>query len=84
MKTTRSRIVVALLLCAVLVSGFLMGRASADQPHMQAALDHLRAAKGELEKAEADKGGHRAKAIALVNDAIAQVEKGINFDRRHE
>jgi len=84
MKTTRSRIVVALLLCAVLVSGFLMGRASADQPHMQAALEHLRAAKGELEKAEADKGGHLAKAIALVNDAIAQVEKGINFDRRHE
>ncbi len=84
MKTTRSRIVVAVLLCAVLVSGFLLGRASADQPHMQAALEHLRAAKGELERADADKGGHRAKAIQLVNDAIAQVEHGIGFDRRHE
>jgi hypothetical protein len=83
MKTTRSRIIVAVLLCAVLVSGFLLGRASADQPHMQAALEHLRAAKGELEKAEADKGGHRVKALGLVNDAISQVEKGIGYDRRH-
>jgi hypothetical protein len=83
MKTSRSRIIVACLLCAVLVSGFLLGRASADQPHMQAALEHLRAAKGELERAEADKGGHRARAIVLVNDAISQVEKGVGFDRRH-
>jgi len=83
MKTSRSRIVVACLLCAVLLSGFLLGRASADQPHMQAALEHLREAKGELERADVDKGGHRARAIVLVNDAIAQVEKGIAFDRHH-
>ena len=83
MKTSRSRIVVACLLCAVLLSGFLLGRASADQPHMQAALEHLREAKGELVRADVDKGGHRARAIVLVNDAIAQVEKGIAFDRRH-
>ncbi|MFL6233130.1 MAG: hypothetical protein ACJ76N_08360 [Thermoanaerobaculia bacterium] len=83
MKPTRSRIIVAILLCAVLVSGFLLGRASADQPHMQAALEHLRAAKAELDKADQDKGGHRARAIRLVDDAISQVEKGIHFDRRH-
>jgi lipopolysaccharide export LptBFGC system permease protein LptF len=83
MKTSRSRIIVAFLLCAVLISGFVIGRASADQPHMQAALEHLRAAKGELEKAEADKGGHRLKAINLVNDAIAQVERGAGYDRHH-
>lgn len=83
MKTSRSRIIVALLLCTVLVSGFLLGRASADQPHMQAALEHLRAARAELDKADADKGGHRLKAISLVNDAIAQVEKGVGFDRHH-
>jgi len=51
---------------------------------MQAALEHLRAARAELDKAEADKGGHRMKALALVNDAIAQVEKGVGYDRRHE
>ena len=57
--------------------------AVADQPHMQAALDALRLARRELEQATADKGGHRAKAIGLVNDAINQVEKGIEFDRKH-
>jgi hypothetical protein len=80
---TRNRIIVACLLCVVLLSGFVLGRASADQPHMQAALEHLRLAKGELEKADVDKGGHRLKAMGLVNDAIAQVEKGVEFDRHH-
>jgi hypothetical protein len=80
---TRNRIIVACLLCVVLLSGFVLGRASADQPHMQAALEHLRLAKGELEKSDPDKGGHRLKAMGLVNDAIAQVEKGVEFDRHH-
>jgi hypothetical protein len=80
---TRIRIAAAFVLALVLLSGFFLGRVSADQPHMQAALDHLKAAKAELEKADADKGGHRNKAIRLVNDAIVQVEKGISFDRRH-
>jgi hypothetical protein len=77
------RVVIALLVVAAIASGFVAGRASADQPHMQAALDHLRLAKGELEKADRDKGGHREKALRLTNDAIAEVERGINFDRRH-
>jgi hypothetical protein len=81
--TSRTRVVAALLLSLVLLTGFFLGRVSADQPHMQAALDHLKAAKAELEKADEDKGGHRVKAIRLVNDAIVQVEKGISFDRRH-
>jgi hypothetical protein len=50
---------------------------------MQAALDALRNAQRELHEAEADKGGHRVRAEKLVRDAIAEVEKGINFDRRH-
>lgn len=58
-------------------------RTRADQPHMQAALDALRTAQRELHEAEADKGGHRVKAERLVHDAIDEVEKGINFDRRH-
>ena len=80
---TARRFFTAIALVVVLASGFLAGRAAADQPHMQAALEHLRLAKVELEKATADKGGHRAKAIALTNDAIAEVERGIAYDRRH-
>jgi uncharacterized membrane-anchored protein YhcB (DUF1043 family) len=80
---TARRIFTAIALVVVLATGFLAGRAAADQPHMQAALEHLRAARAELDRATPDKGGHRAKAIALTNDAIAQVEKGISYDRRH-
>ena len=71
------------LLTVALVSGFVAGRVSADQPHMQSALEHLRLAKTELEKADADKGGHRAKALQLTKDAIAEVERGINYSRAH-
>ena len=54
-----------------------------DQPNMQAARGNLIAARNELQRATADKGGHRANAIGLVNSAIAEVNEGIAFDRRH-
>ncbi len=47
------------------------------QPHMQSALASLRAAKQQLEVARHNKGGHRVRAINLVNQAINQVETGI-------
>ena len=77
------RIITALFLTLIIAAGFVAGRASADQPRMHAALEHLRAARAELDKATPDKGGHREAAIKLVNDAIAQVEAGIAYDRRH-
>ncbi|HYL98987.1 MAG TPA: hypothetical protein VEZ90_08540 [Blastocatellia bacterium] len=55
----------------------------ADQPHMQAALDLLRNAKGELDQAEPDKGGHRARALDLVSRAIEETRKGVEFARSH-
>jgi hypothetical protein len=51
--------------------------AAPDQPHMQAALDALNSALQNLDKAEADKGGHRANAIKLVKQAIDEVNAGI-------
>jgi len=76
-------VVLALLGAVVLLAGFLVGRASADQPHMQAALDHLRSAKAELKVAEHNKGGHRANALKLVNEAITEVEAGIASGAGH-
>lgn len=73
----RSLLVVTLLLVA-----FIAGQLSAAQPQMQSALSNLRAAKRHLDKATSDKGGHRARAQALVNQAIDEVEKGIAYDRR--
>jgi hypothetical protein len=78
------RTVLLAVLCAVfLFGGFLVGRASAGQPHMKAALDSLQAAKTELNAAEADKGGHRVKALELVNSAIAEVQAGIEYAKTH-
>ena len=55
--------------------------AVADQPNMKAAKEHLQDAINHLQRADKDKGGHREKAIELVRDAIAEVNKGIAFDR---
>lgn len=73
----------ALLLVTVLALGFIAGHLSAAQPHMNSALRQLRSAKSSLNKASADKGGHRNRAIELVDQAIDQVERGIAYDRRH-
>ena len=54
-----------------------------DQPRMQQARANLETAKSELQVAEHNKGGHRAKAIEYVNAAITEVDRGIAFDRRH-
>lgn len=48
-----------------------------DQPNMEAALEHLRQAKTNLERASSDKGGFRRAAIDEVNKAIDQTKKGI-------
>lgn len=61
------------------VAGTLLaGVVVPDQPHMQAALDLLRQAKTNLERATSDKGGWRQKAIGEVNDAIDETKKGID------
>jgi hypothetical protein len=46
------------------------------EPHMSAAMGHLEQAKAELERATPNKGGHREKAIQLVNEAMQQVQQG--------
>jgi hypothetical protein len=54
------------------------------QPHMETALDHLQQAEFQLQKAQHDKGGHRAKALLLVQRAKAEVQAGMKFDETHE
>lgn len=73
---------IALSLCTLLLAGVIAG-AAPDQPFMRAALADLQTAKNELQRATHNKGGHRAQALARVNRAIAQVNQGIAYDRRH-
>lgn len=68
----------------MVVSGNMVRSANAEkQPHMKAALGQLQAAKASLQAATADKGGHRVKAIELTNAAIAETQKGIDYDNKN-
>jgi hypothetical protein len=73
----------AFALVIVIVTGFRGGRIFAAQNHMIAARDHLRNARSELRSAVADKGGHRERAISIVDSAIAEVDAGIEYARTH-
>lgn len=75
--------VFSLLAILIIVIGYAAGCATGGQPHMEAALDNLRSARAELESANTDKGGHRGRAIELVDEAIGEVQAGIEFARTH-
>ena len=65
----------------VLLLGGALNPALADQPRMEAALVHLKAARAELEKAATDKAGHRKNAMALVDKAIVETQRGVEAAR---
>ena len=80
----RSRLFVfAVLVIITLTGGFLIGCATGGQPHMNMALDELRAARSELDAAAEGKGGHKGRAIALIDEAIVEVQAGIEFANAH-
>jgi hypothetical protein len=80
MKTIYKGGIAVAALSGMLVSGIFIGQASADQPHMRAALDNLIAARDQLDSAEHNKGGHRAEALRLTRAAIDEVRAGIDHD----
>jgi hypothetical protein len=73
----RSKWVKTTLVVGVAVGGFIAGCATAAQPHMQNALAALQSARSELGMAVRDKGGHLPIAITRVDEAIHQVQLGI-------
>jgi hypothetical protein len=77
MLSTKRVLGVLILLCGSI------GLVFADQPNMRAARTNLQQARAQLQAALANKGGHRVKAIAHVNNAIGLVNQGISYDRRH-
>jgi hypothetical protein len=78
-----SRKSLVILLATLLGAAALVQANVPDQPYMEAARADLQKAKAELLVAEHNKGGHRAKAVGLVNQAIAEVNRGIDYARRH-
>jgi len=76
-QTWCRRLIVVAGAAILLEVGFTAGCVVVAQPHMYNALNALQTARGELQVALADKGGHRVIAIRLINEAIGQVQAGI-------
>jgi hypothetical protein len=53
--------------------------AMAQHPEIAATIQHLREAKNNLEHAAHDFGGHRAKALEHVNQALAECNEALNY-----
>jgi hypothetical protein len=54
------------------------------EPHMSAAYGHLEQAKSELERAAAGKGGHRERAMQLIDQAMQQIQEGERYAQEHQ
>lgn len=81
MKKKITLALVAIAAVAISISGYTLS--TADQPFMEKAKDNLQSARTYLNRATADKGGHRNKAINQVNQAIVAINNGIEYDRTH-
>jgi hypothetical protein len=76
MTTTFAR---KLLLGAGIAASMGIGYAIGAQPHMSETLGLLQSARGELAAATPNKGGHRERALGLIDQAISEVRAGIAF-----
>ena len=72
-----------LLVGVLVISRLGIGYALGAQPRRDATLALLQNARAELEAAVPNKGGHRERAIELVDRAIVQVREGIAFAATH-
>ena len=70
-------ILLLLLSFSVAASGFKT------DPYMKSTRTQLMKARAHLFAGEADKGGHRAKAIAYTSQAIDEVEKALKANHHH-
>jgi hypothetical protein len=52
-------------------------------PHLRAALSDLRKAASQLEHADHDFGGHRAKALELVKQAEGELREALEWAKAH-
>jgi hypothetical protein len=77
MRRSKLRLGIIFALCALVFAGIGAGTALAVQPHMVNAHADLQNALGQLNAATPDKAGHRSAAINYVNEAIGQVNAGI-------
>jgi hypothetical protein len=83
MQISKVRLAVAAVLTAITFGVPGAGIAYGDQLRMFNARNNLQQGLSELQQAEPDKGGHRDQAINLVQQAIDQVNQGIQYAQQH-
>ncbi|TDR94739.1 hypothetical protein EV668_2027 [Enterovirga rhinocerotis] len=66
-------------LAATSVATVAANEALAYQGNMERAVSSLYSALGSLRESTSDKGGHRVKAMRLIQQAITEVQSGIEF-----
>jgi len=76
---TTSTSVRGLLLGTIIAASVGIGYAIGAQPHMTQSIALLQSARGELQAATPNKGGHRERAMALIEQAIGEIRAGIAF-----
>jgi hypothetical protein len=67
------------LLGTAIAASIGIGYAIGAQPHMTETIALLQSARGELAAATPNKGGHRERALGLIDQAIGEVRAGIAF-----
>jgi len=67
------------LLGVAIAASMGIGYAIGAQPHMTASIGLLQNARAELGAANPNKGGHRERAMGLIDQAIGEVRAGIAF-----
>jgi hypothetical protein len=67
------------LLGAAIAASMGIGYAIGAQPHIGETVTLLQSARAELAAATPNKGGHRERGLALIDQAIAEVRAGIAF-----
>lgn len=80
MRTSLPR---SFVLGGAIATSLSIGYALGAQPHMDQAIAILQSARAELVKAEPNKGGHRERALGLIDQAITEVRAGIVFAATH-
>ncbi|HWX60193.1 hypothetical protein [Bradyrhizobium sp.] len=68
-----------LVLGAGIAASMGIGYAIGAQPHMTETVALLQSARAELAQATPNKGGHRERALGLIDQATSEVRAGIAF-----
>ena len=80
---SRALAIFTLLLVAIGLVYAQTHRTAIHEPHMSAAYGHLEQARAELERSTPNKGGHRERAMQLVDQAMQQIQEGEQYYQQH-